>query len=385
MKSQLPTWTVASRQPGRRGSAWLARATLLALGCASLVACGAPAERAAPAKAPPTPSERVASEPPAAAEPDLAPRIPDHVQPQPRLAQAQQPPEPQLVRARAEDPLPPAPEGAKWIEEFFPDGKRKSARTVVRDEDGIVNHGPFRRWLENGVLAEDGAYERGEKHGRYVVYYDTGIPESIAEYDRGREHGVMRRYSIVNECVQESHFVGGKREGVERLWWDAAHLRAYTNWKDDLPHGEWTQWHFDGSPSEHGRYRDGRREGEWTYRTPVGELLRVENYLEGRLHGRLAEYDEQGALVREGQYQNGVAEGLQVEFHPGGTARKSAIHYAGGRPNGSALAWRPDGTRESEGEMRDGLREGRWTYWNSDGSVHAKLSGTYRAGERVGD
>jgi antitoxin component YwqK of YwqJK toxin-antitoxin module len=366
---------------GHLSSRWLALVATCAASCEAPRAPGPDGGAEAAVKA----SARTIDAPTEPHEPDLAPRIPDHVQPQPRLAQAQQPPEPELVRARAEEPLPPAPEGAKWIEEFFADGKRKSARTVIRDEDGIVNHGPFRRWLENGVLAEDGLYEQGEKHGRYIVYYDTGTPESIAEYDRGREHGVMRRYSVVNECLQESHFVAGKREGVERLWWDAAHVRAYTNWKDDLPHGEWTQWHFDGSPSEHGLYHEGRRQGKWVYRTPIGELLRVENYLEGRLHGRLEEYDEQGALVREGQYQNGVAEGVQVEFHPGGTARKSAIHYAGGRPNGSAQAWRPDGTRESEGELRDGLREGRWTYWNNDGSVHAKLSGTYRAGERVGD
>ncbi len=382
MNRQPPIWTDAAAHT-RRGGSWLALSALLGLGAASMVACGAPAERAAPAQSRAAPTGPL--QPDAPASPDLAPRIPDHVQPQPVLAQAQQPPAPELVRARQEDPLPAAPEGAKWIEEFFPDGKRKSARTVVRDEDGILNHGPFRRWLENGVLAEDGQYERGEKHGRYVVYYDTGIPESIVEYDRGREHGVMRRYNVLNECIQESHFVQGKREGLERLWWDGAHLRAYTNWKDDVPDGPWTQWFFDGSPSEHGRFENGRRVGEWVYRNPVGELQRVENYLDGRLHGRLAEYDEQGLLVREGQYQNGLAEGPQVEFHPGGAVKKSEIHYAGGRPNGSALAWRPDGTRESEGEMRDGLREGRWTYWNSDGSVHTELSGSYRAGKRVGE
>lgn len=287
--------------------------------------------------------------------------------------------------ALGDGPLPPAPPGTRWIEDTFPDGSRKSARTVLSVEDGIVNHGPYRRWHPTGLLAEECSFEHGERHGVHVQYFDTGLRKAYTEFDHGREHGVLRRWNAVNELVQESHFENGARNGVERLWWDGEHRRAETHWKDDLPHGAWTQWHFDGPASETGSYERGAKVGEWTYRTPKGELQLVENYSAGRLHGRVVVYDEQGALVREGEYRDGLAEGEQREFHPGGTVLKARIQYAGGRPNGAAIAWHPNGAKESEGEMRDGLREGRWTYWNSDGTVHSTLTGTYRAGERVSD
>lgn len=322
-----------------------------------------------------------------------APRRADPAQPEPAAdlatehssAQAAAAPSLLDVLPRADAALPPAPEGARWVEEHFADGRRRSARTVIKDEDGILNHGPYLRWFENGFLAEQGEYVRGERHGAHRTYYETGLRLAETEYDHGVQHGVLRRYDPMNKLIQQSHFVRGKREGAEELWWDSEHRRATTYWKNDLPDGPWTQWHFSGPASESGRYEAGARVGEWVYRSESDVVLRVENYLGGRLHGAYLEFDEQGLKLREGRYVDGVAHGEQLEFHPGAAQAKSRIEYAGGRPNGAARSWYPDGTRESEGELRDGQREGRWTYWNSDGTLHSKLSGLYRSGERVGD
>ncbi len=286
---------------------------------------------------------------------------------------------------RADSVLPPPPEGAHWVEDHHPNGVRKSARTVRRVEDGIVNHGPYLRWFETGFLAEQGEFLDGERHGLLRTFYETGLRLAETEYDRGVIHGELRRFDPMNELIQRSHYARGKLEGLEELWWDGSHRRARTNWSNDLPHGDWIQWHFEGPASESGRYEHGARVGEWRYRSAEDVLIRVENYAAGRLHGVYEEYDEQGAPVRKGNYLNGLAQGEQIEFHPGGAQIKSRIEYAGGRPNGRARTWHIDGKPESDGQMLEGQREGRWTYWNSDGSIHARMTGEYRAGERVGD
>ena len=58
--------------------------------------------------------------------------------------------------------------------------------------------------------------------------------------------------------------------------------------------------------------------------------------------------------------------------------------YAEGQKSGQSMTWYADGGPQSTGELENGRRIGRWTYWKSDGALNERWSGVFEDDERVG-
>lgn len=274
-------------------------------------------------------------------------------------------------------------EGTELREERFPDGKPKLSRRVRRTEDGIENHGPFRKWATNGVLLEEGTFRAGEKDGAYVVRHENGLVKSEIHYSRGREHGRKREWGEYGALISDATLVDGVLDGEERTWWPDKNPRSLSTWKLGVLDGPSRVWHGNGIVAEEGQSVAGKREGTWTYRTSEDRLALVENYLHGRLHGVTTEYDAEGRKSAEREYRDGRASGVHREFWPSGKPRAETT-FVDGKPQGPSARWYEDGVKECEGALAGGQREGRWRFWKSDGTLDVAQSGEYRAGARVG-
>ena len=62
-------------------------------------------------------------------------------------------------------------------------------------------------------------------------------------------------------------------------------------------------------------------------------------------------------------------------------AKRQACSYTNGRPEGSFLAWHPNGRTWVEGTYQDGSKFGKWKQWDAEGALVAQ--GEYRRGEFV--
>lgn len=273
--------------------------------------------------------------------------------------------------------------GTELREERYPDGKPKLSRRVRRTEDGIENHGPFRKWATNGVLLEEGTFHAGEKDGAYVVRHENGLIKSEIHYLRGREHGRKREWGEYGVLLFDATLVDGVLDGEERTWWPDKNPRTLSTWKLGVLDGPSRVWHGNGIVAEEGQSVAGKREGTWTYRSGEDRLALVENYLHGRLHGVTTEYDAEGRKSAEREYRDGRASGVHREFWPSGKLRAETT-FVDGKPQGQSARWYEEGAKECEGALVGGQREGRWSFWKSDGSLDAAQSGEYRAGARVG-
>jgi antitoxin component YwqK of YwqJK toxin-antitoxin module len=251
----------------------------------------------------------------------------------------------------------------------------------------MVNHGPFRRWYPNTVVAEEGFYLEGRKHGPYVLRHEAGNDHSRATYVEGQLDGWLREWDADGQPILEEEYRAGLRHGPHRSW-------DYLNgdyeegaYEDDKATGPW-EIVTSGTRSE-GEFRDGRRRGLWRtwYPEKEGEEPRLqfeEHWVKGRLHGPTTEYGPKGNRLAEYHYAKGSAEGLQTQWYPGG-GKKAEWTAKGGEPEGPMQYWFPDGRPQMVGEMRAGKREGRWTFYDIDGSVDEARSGVYEDGVRVSD
>jgi antitoxin component YwqK of YwqJK toxin-antitoxin module len=171
-----------------------------------------------------------------------------------------------------------------------------------------------------------------------------------------------------------------------------AHLGERT---ERLVDGAWTAegpfraTHPDGSPAAEGRFHAGLAVGRWRTRHPGGGIASEGGYLLGRREGVWLFRDADGALDDDatGVYEDGERiadwqeEGLRRGMLRGGTLQEAT--YAGGLRNGPARGFHANGAIESEGGYVDGLRSGRWTYWNEDGSIDHERCGEYALDVRM--
>jgi len=54
-----------------------------------------------------------------------------------------------------------------------------------------------------------------------------------------------------------------------------------------------------------------------------------------------------------------------------------------GKAEGRWTYWYASGQKRQEGEFKNDKEEGLWTFWNQDGSIDHDYSGIYRDGKRV--
>ncbi|MFT7676395.1 MAG: hypothetical protein ACI8QC_000366 [Planctomycetota bacterium] len=69
------------------------------------------------------------------------------------------------------------PQG-QLMQTHWDNGYRRSETTYVSASNsaGRIPHGAHRAWHENGALAEEGHYDRGQKTGQWSYFDDQGQP-----------------------------------------------------------------------------------------------------------------------------------------------------------------------------------------------------------------
>ena len=89
-----------------------------------------------------------------------------------------------------------------------------------------------------------------------------------------------------------------------------------------------------------------------------------------------------GGVHERSRYRAGELHGLQEFSDPAGR-RLLEVRWEGGRREGIAREWWPDGSPRSEGAFRDDERHGPWTFRTAAGELDGRRSGLYEDGERV--
>jgi antitoxin component YwqK of YwqJK toxin-antitoxin module len=255
-------------------------------------------------------------------------------------------------------------------------------RGVLRDPDGMVNHGSFQRWHPNGQMAEDGHYLAGERHGRYAVIADSGLKETEIEYRRGVKHGESLTWGKVGVLRERAHYVEGVLHGPYEALVGAERVRG--RYERGREAGTWTWTDLEGRKRREGEFAAGVRTGTWRAWHANGTPASEETYVDGVLEGLVTEFDESGVRRAERNYKANQPHGECREYHPDG-APAAHIHYSEGVPHGPQTRWYENGVVQMEGSMDRGKRSGPWIYNRLDGTRNEAWSGTYEADVRVGD
>jgi antitoxin component YwqK of YwqJK toxin-antitoxin module len=267
-----------------------------------------------------------------------------------------------------------------------------------------------------------GEYDKGKSAGEWTVFDRDGkqvwkstyrIPAfwvvRLDPWGSKESEGVEAGYDTrLNPMGSKS------KEGLWTHWRSKEQKRSQGNYKGDNAYGHWVFWHGNGQIEGEGKlrtkrepadrlgsttvelvghwvrwYRNGQKESEGAYRDT---LRRQSNSWNIRV-GPWTEWHKNGQKKSKGSYiesahSNVWREGVWTYWNEDGSinTEKSGIYKAGKRIaplDGLATSHHPNGEKESEGEYKNGKKEGLWTYWNEDGSIDHEKSGIYKAGKRI--
>ena len=122
--------------------------------------------------------------------------------------------------------------------------------------------------------------------------------------------------------------------------------------------------------------------GVWKSYYENGRIKSSVNYKDGMVNGEAYFYydNEQKAPRAETYFTNDNMEGKYTEFYENGTI-KADMTYKKGVAEGPARFYYNNGKLKIEAEYKDGLKSGRWIYFNEKGKEVGKEK--YKKGERV--
>jgi antitoxin component YwqK of YwqJK toxin-antitoxin module len=124
-----------------------------------------------------------------------------------------------------------------------------------------------------------------------------------------------------------------------------------------------------GKKKTEGAYKDGRLHGLWRTWHENGKPAREVEYDKGMRDGRCAEWYDNGQLKRDWRYEDGKpASGTWKEWHRNGALHTSIkVGKNGKPPTQTQVLFHDNGQKEAQGKWKDGLQEGKWTYWHRNG------------------
>jgi len=175
---------------------------------------------------------------------------------------------------------------------------------------------------------------------------------------------------------------------TEYLYYDNGQIKMESNWTYDTLDGKFKQ------------------DGKTTDWYANGQIWSEANYKNGGLEGKTYFWNESGQLKSHGSYKNNKRDGISHWYFDNGKKRltvnykasmtvSSISWYENGKLKskskwkdnitleGWATRWYENGQKSVEGNYKDHKKVGRWTFWNENGQIEARV--VFKNGECTGE
>ena len=263
---------------------------------------------------------------------------------------------------------------------FFENGRKKYSSNY---KNGKLN-GEFLLYNEQGALIQKKYFKDGELDQTYTSYFDVGesLPEFVVPYKNKKVNGEVIEYYATGKPYSVMQFKDGEKNGVQKNYLPKSLISSETNFKENLPVGEFVAYHPNGKKKQTGTYNeDGEYDGKWIDYNAEGNKIYEYNYKKGKLDGNYKAFDNDGVLYYEYEYRKGDI--IAYKFYDKSGAIIKEDKKRGGEFNYEGYS--PYGQIDTEGLYDvSGGKTGEWKFSNDYGVVYQvsnykenKLDGKY--------
>lgn len=256
-------------------------------------------------------------------------------------------------------------------QEWYPNGQIKIEATVIGGiadlntlaEQSWLFDGVNRAWDEDGNLAAEISYEKGELAGESIYYHPNGEVWKQSFFKKNALSGLQSIYHEDGSLLQTTEYVAGLREGLSIRYWSPSDI-AYQEQYEKGFLMEAKYFSQDGTLIAEINHGSG-------FKAIFGrkDLLELQEFQEGRQEGAVKIFDEKGSLIRTWIVRNGEKHGEEIDYFPSSTLSKLQITWNAGILQGTMKTWYENGNLESQREISENKKNGLLTAWYRNGAL----------------
>ena len=229
---------------------------------------------------------------------------------------------------------------------------------IVKINEGVSGLKTYK--YESGKKMSEGELMKSKEHGKWTYYYENGNIQLIGYYNNGFPDSLWQWY---NETGQ---------------------LKKIGNYKKGLEHGVWINYYNNGILSDSGSFYEGRMHGKWIYKYENGGLLQSGFFNRNAQDSIWKSYYTNGQLSSNGNMKEGKPFGNWITYFENGQlfeeidysdkiSIKNAWDINGNQlvvnGNGIYKSFSPTGQVLLTGEVRDGIKVGKWKIFYENGKI----------------
>ena len=283
---------------------------------------------------------------------------------------------------------------------YFKDenGEWETNRYDMTFSNGEAN-GPSKFFTEDGRIRAQGNWKNNKQDGLWHNYFsinDDGEwePDRFDEtYSNGEKNGPATYFTEDSSIWREGNWENGKKNGLWHYYFsinddgkwvpDRADI-TYSNGEKNGPATYFTEFYDNRRDRVEGQWKNDKKDGQWhryLFNPHVGEwsVFCYETWSRDEKNGPAKYYDGEGKVWSEGNWKNGKRDGL---WHFYDNLENSDITYSYDEKNGPAKYYTGDGKVLREGNWKNDKRDGLWRYYSEDGK--GKNETTWKNGLRDG-
>lgn len=256
-------------------------------------------------------------------------------------------------------------------QEWYPNGQIKIEARVIGGIADLNTHaeqswlfeGINRAWDEEGHLAAQIAYEKGELEGESLYYHPNGTIWKHSLYKKNALNGLQSIYNENGILLQTTEYAAGLRDGKSIRYWalsKTAHEERYE--KGLLLEAQYF--------SQEGNLASEIKNGNG-YKAIFGkrDLLELQEFQQGRQEGLVKFFDEDGSIIRTWTICSGEKHGEEINYFPASTLPQLQLTWNAGILQGPMKTWYENGNLESQREISDNKKNGLLTAWYRNGAL----------------
>jgi uncharacterized protein len=255
-------------------------------------------------------------------------------------------------------------------------------------EDGKLN-GNY-RYLDGGILYEQGNYKDGLLHGSVsgvypdqsiksrLIFVDdkrngianffsqTGLLKTQEEYENGDLQGIYKTYHP-NGVLSDSGFYQSKKlNGNYKQYFMDGNLMYDIKYKNGIIEGDYKTYYRNGNVKSEGLVVNGSAAGKWKYYFSNGSLSKINEYDEqGKYIENSENYDYLGKLITKYDYNKGKLKEIQAFDSYG----KIQFRYRSSENDTIVINYDINRNKISEGIFKDDNKVGEWKNYYNSGQV----------------
>lgn len=282
-------------------------------------------------------------------------------------------------------------------------------------------HGVQKLFYPKGVLSSIIHFKNGEKNGRYWLYNPNGNLREKGKFKTGLNINKKKTYDASGTLLRDENYIidtneegkkvsvldgrikyyynngnisqdysykKGKRDGVLKEYHrnKTNSLKSEVYYKNDLPHGAYTHYYYDGNLERKGIYYQEIKvndtilknvyEGEIITNQPNGMRQRVEHWKNFMKNGSLKSFTSRtGELYKKENYRNNLKDGVEERWDNGGKLNYQAYfeivevdNKLVSQQTGTETTWK-DGLLKTTTEYQNGLKNGVQNLYYANGNI----------------